>query len=73
MKLGGRFYTAALLGQAVFGGFGFGAALGGELSWWRVVLANAVAALTIGTYLLLAHPRLLREVREHGDPEIDEG
>ncbi len=50
---------------------GFGAALGGELPWWRVVLANVVAALAMGTYLLLAHPRLLREVREHGDPEID--
>jgi hypothetical protein len=38
-----------------------------------VVLANVVAALAMGSYLLLAHPKLLREVGEHGDPEIDDG
>ena len=42
-----------------------------QLAWWRIVLANGIAALAMGTYVLRAHPRLLRDVARHGDPETD--
>ena len=40
-----------------------------RLDWWTIVLANALAALAMGTYVLKAHPRLLKSLREQGDPE----
>jgi hypothetical protein len=43
-----------------------------QLAWWSIVLANMMAALAMGTYVLRAHPRLLRNVRKHGDPETDD-
>ncbi len=42
-----------------------------QLPWgWPVVWVNLAAAVTMGGYLWLAHPRLWREVTEHGDPEM---
>ena len=41
-----------------------------QLPWgWTVVGVNLAAAVAMGIYLWKAHPRLWREVREHGDPE----
>jgi len=52
---------------------GFGEALGGALPWWSVILANVLAALAMGAYLHRAHPSLLRELKEHGDPNLGGG
>jgi len=37
-----------------------------------LVVANTLAAFGMGAYLAHAHPRLLEDVREHGDPEYEE-
>ena len=66
MALLAAFFLATVLAA------GAGAALGESLTWWSVVLANVLAALAMGWYLHRAHPRLLRHVSEHGDPELEE-
>ncbi|MFQ5746262.1 MAG: hypothetical protein ACE5HF_03460 [Gemmatimonadota bacterium] len=45
----------------------------GELSLWAVLGANAAAGAAMGAYLVRAHPRLWRELREGSDPEAEEG
>ncbi|UCG74934.1 MAG: hypothetical protein JSV95_09265 [Gemmatimonadota bacterium] len=67
MLLLGAFFLATLFAA------GAGVALEGALPWWSVLLANVAAALAMGTYLHRAHPRLLRTLREHGDPELERG
>lgn len=43
------------------------------LPWgWSVVWVNLAAAVLMGLYLWKAHPRLWREVAEHGDPEVSD-
>ncbi|MBI4538509.1 MAG: hypothetical protein HY704_03225 [Gemmatimonadetes bacterium] len=49
----------------------FAAPLAESSFWWSVAGANALAALAMGAYLRHAHPRLWRELREHGDPEAE--
>lgn len=66
MVLLAAFFLATVLAA------GAGTALGESLSWWSVVLANVLAALAMGMYLHRAHPRLLRRVSKHGDPELEE-
>ena len=66
MVLLGAFFLATVLQASA------GAALGGALPWWSVVLANVCAAVAMGAYIHHAHPRLLRHVSEHGDPEHEE-
>ena len=66
MVLLGVFFLATVLAA------GAGVALGEALPWWSVVVANVLAAAAMGTYLRHAHPRLLRHVSEHGDPEHEE-
>lgn len=42
---------------------------GSDLSPWTIPAANALAAASAVAYLLRAHPRLMRTLRERGDPE----
>ncbi len=41
------------------------------LALWSVIVANLVAGLAMGAYLLKAHPRLWGELRDHLDPETE--
>lgn len=42
-----------------------------QLPWgWPVIWVNLAAVTLMGLYLWKAHPRLWREVTEHGDPEV---
>jgi hypothetical protein len=42
-----------------------------QLPWgWSIIWVNLAAAVLMGLYLWKAHPRLWREVSEHGDPEV---
>jgi hypothetical protein len=66
MVLLGAFFLATVLAA------GAGAAMGQALPWWSVVVANVCAALAMGTYLHNAHPRLLQDISQHGDPELEE-
>ena len=44
-----------------------------QLPWgWPVIWVNLAAAVLMGLYLWQAHPRLWREVTQHGDPEVDD-
>lgn len=45
-----------------------------QLQWgWSIIWVNLAAAVLMGLYLWKAHPRLWREVTEHGDPEVSDG
>lgn len=47
------------------------AATAGELPFWSVVVANLLAGVGMGAYLLRAHPRLWAELRDGMDPETE--
>ena len=46
----------------------------GALAWWNVAIGNAIAAVGMGYYLWMQHPKLQQELREHplGEP-MDQG
>ena len=45
-----------------------------QLPWgWPMIWVNLAAVTLMGLYLWKAHPRLWREVTEHGDPEVSDG
>jgi hypothetical protein len=57
---------------AVMAGFlSFAARSGVELPIGSVFVANLLAGVAMGTYLLKAHPRLWAELRDHLDPESE--
>lgn len=47
------------------------AVTGGEIPFWSVVVANLLAGLGMGGYLIRSHPRLWSELRDHLDPETE--
>ncbi len=65
----GFFALLALLLLSFFVLAVIAAPLRAELDAATLIVANTLAALSMGWYLATAHPRLLQRVREHGDPE----
>lgn len=46
--------------------------LSGRLSRGTIVTGNAIAAVVVGTYLAMAHPRLRERIERGADPEYEE-
>ena len=42
-----------------------------QIPLWSVVVANLLAGLGMGAYLIRTHPRLWSELRDHVDPETE--